>query len=93
MPDTLGETPRDDHGEEPAMPLIDKLSEKSKNRVWIDQGGKTACTAHGGHYLLSAVVERPRAKEHFTPLAHWMACDHLAFEGELADAPCEACEH
>lgn len=63
--------------------------------LWISHGGRVACKAHGGSYLAAAMLARPRARRHVTPLDVWWritAADRATWrEAGLGKLACEDC--
>ena len=40
--------------------------------VWIEDGGRTTCFEHSGHYLRTAIKAAPLTEWQFTPLGSYM---------------------
>lgn len=60
--------------------------------LYFSNRGMVACSDHGGGYLTAATRQRPKARNHITPLDHWtrVKASDLCAE-DLAWAACEGC--
>lgn len=67
--------------------------ETNPTNHYLNDNGQIVCESHAGHYLASAIQNKPKAKIHDTPLGIWRKlapAEVMYFNARLTTC-CETC--